>query len=43
MTMCRALHPKDNIDYICQEMKVAEDSSAFKIASLNQYDDSKTT
>ena len=41
--MHKALHPKNNIDYICEEKQKEEDLSALKIASMHRYDDSKTT
>ena len=39
----KALPPNDDIDYMSQEKKEKEDSSAFKIASMHRYDDRKTT
>ena len=41
--MHKTFHPKDDIDYLCQEKKGEEDSSALKIASMHQYKDSKNT
>ena len=34
MTRHKALHPKDDIDYMSQENKEEEDSPALKIASM---------
>ena len=39
--MPKALRPRDDID--SQEKKEEEDSLAFKIASINRYEDSKAT
>ena len=43
ITMHKALHPKNDIDYICQTSNEEEDSPVLKIASLHQYKDSKNT
>ena len=39
--MNKALHSRDNIDYMCQEKKEKEDTPALKIASMHRLDDSK--
>ena len=41
--MNKSLHPKDDIDLMCQEKKVEEDSPAMKKVLMYQYDDTKTT
>ena len=38
----KALHPSDDIDYMCQEKKEEVDSPALKIALIDWYDDLKT-
>ena len=38
----KSLHPGDAID-MCQEKKEEENSPELKIASLHQYEDTKTT
>ena len=38
----KALHPKDDIDCMCQE-KEKEFSPAVRIAKIHQYKDSNTT
>ena len=45
MTMHKALHLYNDIDYMFQEKKEEEeeDSPALKIASMHQYKDSNTT
>ena len=37
MTTHKALHPRDDIDFMSQEKKEDEDSPAFKIASMHRY------
>ena len=37
MIMPKALHPRDDIDFICQEGKEEEDSPALTIASMYQH------
>ena len=40
--MHKALHPRDNIDYTCQEKKKKnEDWPALRIVFLSQYKDSR--
>ena len=39
MSMNKALHPRDVIDYMCQEKKEEEDSLAIKIALMHRYKD----
>ena len=39
----KALHPRDDIDSKCQEKKEEEDLPALKIASMHQYNNTKTT
>ena len=36
MTMHNALHPRHDIDDLCQEQKEEEDTSALKIASIHR-------
>ena len=43
MTMDKALHLRDNIDYMRQEKKEAEELPAVMISWMRQYDDSKST
>ena len=43
MTMHKALCPRDDIDYMCQEKKKEEESLALKIAWMYQYKDLRTT
>ena len=43
MTMQKALYPRDDIDYMCQEKKGEEDWPALKMAQLYQYEDLRTT
>ena len=40
MTMYKGLHPRDDVDSICQENKEEEDSPTFKIALMHQYNES---
>ena len=42
MTMHKALHPRDDVGYMCQEKEEEEDALAFKIVSIYRFDDSKT-
>ena len=35
MTMYKVLHPRDDIDYMCQEKKQEEDTPALKIAGMH--------
>ena len=37
--MHKALHSRDDIDYMSQEKKEEEDLPALKIAWMHQYDD----
>ena len=37
--MHKTLYPRDNIDCMCQENKEDKESLAFKIASMQQYND----
>ena len=41
--MPKALHPRDDIDSLCQEKKEEEDLPAFQIAQMYRYNDSDTT
>ena len=41
-TMYKALHHRNNIEYMCQERKEEEDSFALKITSTHRYNNSKT-
>ena len=41
MTMHKALHPRDNVDRLYQEMKEEEDSPVLKIALMHRYIDLK--
>ena len=43
MTMHKAFNPRDDLDNISQEKKEEEYASALTIASMHQYDNSKTT
>ena len=40
MIMHKALHPRDNKDYMCQR-KEEEDMLALRIALMHQYNDSR--
>ena len=37
-TIHNALHPRDNVDCMCQEKKEEENLPAFKMMSMHQYD-----
>ena len=37
--MHKALHPRDNVDYICQEKEEEKDLPALKTVSTLQYND----
>ena len=41
ITMHKAFHPRDEIDYKCQEKKEKEDTPPLKIAREHQSEDSK--
>ena len=43
MTMHKALHPRDNIDYVCQEKKELDDPPELKIAWMHRYEESNAT
>ena len=43
MRMHKALHSRDDRDRLCQEKKEEKDLPAFKIASMPQYNDKKST
>ena len=43
MTMHKALHPRDHVDYSCQEKKEEEDSPLLKITLMHQYEISMPT
>ena len=40
--MHKALHTRDDIDYMCQEKKEEEDSPALKNGSIHRYDNTET-
>ena len=43
MTMHKALHPRDDVDIICQEKKEKEDLLALNTALTHHYNNLKTT
>ena len=42
MTIHKALHPRDDIDYMCQGKNEVENTSALKITLIHRYDGTKT-